>query len=93
MPLGSFGDVSIFCLYKTFGLPDDLAGACAHLHGTNTFAIDVGKITFLDGDGNEAVRYFPNIAEVGLGGAVVARAARLADTSPPAQAWFKASMN
>ena len=62
---------------KTFGLPDDVAGACAHLHGTTTFAIDVGKITFLDGDGNEAVRYFPNIAEIGLGGAVVARAARL----------------
>ena len=41
------------------------------------FAIDVGKVTFTDRDGTPTVRYFPNIAEVGLGGAVVARAARL----------------
>ena len=62
---------------KTFGLPDDVAGACAHLDGTNIFPIDVGKVTFVDHDGGAQVRYFPNIAEVGLGGAVVARAAKL----------------
>lgn len=62
---------------KTFGLPGDVSRACGHLAGENVFAIDVGKVTFSDRDGATAVRYFPNIAEVGLGGAVVARAARL----------------
>jgi diacylglycerol kinase (ATP) len=62
---------------KTFGLPEDVSRACGHLGGSNVFAIDVGKITFLDGNGAQTVRYFPNIAEVGLGGAVVARAERL----------------
>jgi YegS/Rv2252/BmrU family lipid kinase len=62
---------------KTFGLPDDVSGACEHLDGSNTLAIDVGRVTFVDDEGKEATRYFPNIAEVGLGGAVVARAARL----------------
>ena len=62
---------------KTFGLPGDVSRACGHLAGENVFAIDVGKVTFTDHDGKQAVRYFPNIAEVGLGAAVVARAARL----------------
>jgi diacylglycerol kinase (ATP) len=62
---------------KTFGLPEDAVRACNSLEGTNLFPIDVGKITYLDDQGREAVRYFPNIAEAGLGGAVVARAARL----------------
>jgi diacylglycerol kinase (ATP) len=62
---------------KTFGLPEDVERACGHLEGSNVFAIDVGKITFTDGSGATTVRYFPNIAEAGLGGAVVARAERL----------------
>jgi YegS/Rv2252/BmrU family lipid kinase len=62
---------------KTFGLPDDVSRACEHIAGANTFAIDVGKVTFAGPDGAPVVRYFPNIAEAGLGGAVVARAARL----------------
>ena len=37
-PLGSFGDLAIFCLYKTFGLPDGGALLCAspssHAHGS-----------------------------------------------------------
>lgn len=62
---------------KTFGLPeDDVARACEHLTGANTYTIDVGKITYRDG-GADVVRYFPNIAEAGLGGACVARAERL----------------
>jgi len=62
---------------KTFGLPNDVAGACAYLEGANTISIDVGKITFAGSEGRETTRYFPNIAEVGLGGAVCARAERL----------------
>jgi diacylglycerol kinase (ATP) len=62
---------------RTFGLPDDSVRACGHLEGDGLFAIDVGKVTFRDGDGEPAVRYFPNVAEAGLGAAVVSRSARL----------------
>jgi YegS/Rv2252/BmrU family lipid kinase len=62
---------------KTFGLPGDAIRACGHLAGENLYELDVGKITYVAPDGTEAVRYFPNIAEVGLGGAVVTRAERL----------------
>jgi diacylglycerol kinase (ATP) len=62
---------------RTFGLPPDSTRACHHLTGDSLYPLDVGKITYLQADGTEAVRYFPNIAEAGLGGATVSRAARL----------------
>lgn len=61
---------------KTFGLPTGAAFGAAHLDGDESFSIDIGKITYLQ-DGVETVRYFANIAEVGLGPNVVARAQRL----------------
>jgi diacylglycerol kinase (ATP) len=61
---------------KTFGIPAIPGHAVAHLDGPESFSIDIGKITY-DDDGRRAVRYFPNIAEVGLGAEVVARALRL----------------
>lgn len=61
---------------KTFGIPPMAAHAVAHLDGTGSFPIDVGKITFQTEDG-ETVRYFANIAEVGIGARVVERAESL----------------
>lgn len=61
---------------KTFGIPPAPSHAVAHLDGDGSFPIDIGKITF-QRDGRTVVRYFANIAEVGLGAAVVARAERL----------------
>ena len=61
---------------KTFGLPKTPQGAVLHLDGPEAFPIDIGKLTYTE-DGSEKVRYFANIAEVGLGAAVVERAARL----------------
>lgn len=61
---------------KTFGLPARPRDAVRHLDGDESFPIDIGKITYQQ-DGVETSRYFPNIAEVGLGAEVVARAARL----------------
>ncbi|HEX2049950.1 MAG TPA: diacylglycerol kinase family protein [Actinomycetota bacterium] len=61
---------------RTFGLPASPAHAAVHLDGPESFAIDVGKVTFRR-DGATHVRYFPNVAEAGLGAAVVARARRL----------------
>lgn len=62
---------------RTFGLPEDTSRACGHLEGDGVFPIDVGKVTYRGADGEPAVSYFPNVAEVGLGAAVAARAVRL----------------
>jgi diacylglycerol kinase (ATP) len=62
---------------RTFGLPEDVLPASAHLDGDGTFPIDVGKVTYRDPDGNEVTSYFANIAQVGLGAAALARAERL----------------
>lgn len=61
---------------KTFGIPSSPSHAVVHLDGHESFPIDVGKITFTE-DGKEVVRYFANVAEVGLGARVVERVARL----------------
>ena len=61
---------------KTFGIPATPSHAVAHLDGDEAFPVDIGKIT-LQSDGREVVRYFANIAEVGLGASVVERAERL----------------
>ena len=61
---------------KTFGLPKTPADAVARLTGDHHFPIDIGKVVYTE-DGREVTRYFPNIAEVGLGAEVVARAQRL----------------
>lgn len=61
---------------KTFGIRPDPASAVRHLDGDDSFPIDIGKITYTS-NGRDVVRYFPNIAEVGLGADVVERAQRL----------------
>ncbi len=61
---------------KTFGIRSLPSAAVAHLDGPNSFPIDIGKIVYTE-DGREVTRYFPNIAEAGLGADVVAKAARL----------------
>jgi len=62
---------------KTFGLPQNIDQAVRHLTGDALFPIDVGAITYRDAGGGEATRLFANIAEAGLGGQTVARAAGL----------------
>jgi diacylglycerol kinase (ATP) len=57
-------------------LPNMPAHAVAHLDGPESFPIDIGKITYTE-DGRSVIRYFPNIAEVGLGAETVRRAGRL----------------
>jgi YegS/Rv2252/BmrU family lipid kinase len=61
---------------KTFGMPSTPKDAVRHLDGGESFLIDIGKVTYMQ-DGVEVTRYFPNIAEVGLGAACVARAEKL----------------
>jgi diacylglycerol kinase family enzyme len=57
-------------------LPGDTEQAAARLTGDRVRPIDVGTVTFTD-QGVTRTRCFVNIAEAGLGGAVVARAAGL----------------
>ncbi len=61
---------------RSFGLPGDAAQAARQLAGDRLRVIDAGILTYTDGDTAQTrTRYFANIAEAGLGGAVVARAA------------------
>lgn len=62
-------------LAKSFGLPEDAVAGCGHLTGENTYPLDVMKVTCVGPDGKRATRYAHNLAEVGLGAAVTARAA------------------
>jgi diacylglycerol kinase (ATP) len=71
-------------LVRSFGLPGDTLQAARHLAGDQVHPIDVGRVSYTDGAA-EVTRYFPNIAEAGLGGAVVARAARLPAVLGPAR--------
>ena len=61
---------------RSFGLPGDAVEAARHLAGDGVRLIDVAKVTFSSGPA-EVARYFANIAEAGLGGAVVNRTLRL----------------
>jgi diacylglycerol kinase (ATP) len=73
---------------RSFGLPGDAVEAARHLAGDGVQPIDVAKVTFVSSAGSgsasgsgsgsaEVTRYFANIAEAGLGGAVVDRTLRL----------------
>ena len=66
---------------KTFGLPEDLSRACSHLAGGATYSMDVGKVTFAGEGGRHIVRYFANVAQAGLGGAVAASGQRVPGSS------------
>ena len=69
---------------RSFGLPGDTLQAARHLSGDQVRPVDVGQVTFTAGSA-ELTRYFPNIAEAGLGGAVATRAARLPARLGPAR--------
>jgi YegS/Rv2252/BmrU family lipid kinase len=69
---------------KSFSLPGDAVQASRRLIGDAVRTIDVGKVTFMSGS-SEVTRYFPNIAEAGLGAAVVARTAKLPRFLGPAK--------
>lgn len=72
---------------RTFGISRDAATAARRLTGDGVRTIDVGKVTFADG-GTASVRYFPNIAEAGLGGSVTARASQVPGALGPARYFF-----
>lgn len=66
LPVGSACD-----LLRTFGLPQDLAGAVRHLTTEDTYDIDVATL-----EGEWGLRYFVNVAQAGVGAAAVETAPR-----------------
>ena len=69
---------------RSFDLPGDAVEAAHHLAGDSVRRIDIGKVTCTSGTA-EVTRYFANIAQVGIGGAVVARSATLPGFLGPAK--------
>ena len=61
---------------RTFGIPALAPHAVAHLDGPESFPIDLGKVSF-QAQGRPVIRYFANVAEVGLGARIAARVQRL----------------
>lgn len=54
---------------RVFNMPDGIEAQIDRLALSEIRTIDLGKLTFIDNDGREAVRYFDNIASFGLSGA------------------------
>lgn len=71
IPAGSGCDYA-----RTFAVPPDLAAAIAHLTTAEERVVDVGEIR-CQGEDGERLRFFVNVAEVGIGADVAERASRL----------------
>ena len=54
---------------KTFDIPADIDGQIERLANAQAHSVDIGKLSYTDFSGNEALRYFNNIASFGLSGA------------------------
>jgi diacylglycerol kinase family enzyme len=61
---------------RTFGLPGDATRATTLLAGDKVVQIDVAKAECSRSSGERAVTYYPGVAQVGMGAAMVARAER-----------------
>ncbi|MEA1903164.1 MAG: YegS/Rv2252/BmrU family lipid kinase [Actinomycetota bacterium] len=67
LPIGSGCD-----LLRTFGLPQDLGGAARHLATEDTYEIDIATL-----EGDWGLRYFLNVAQVGVGAAAAETAPKV----------------
>ena len=73
IPSGSGSD-----FVKTFGLPQIPEEAAHNLAGKTVWgALDIARVRYRTTDGNEASRWFANIAEAGIGAHVVLAAAKM----------------
>lgn len=68
LPCGSSNDYA-----RIFGIPTDLCLAVEAFQRSEIHKVDVGLARFLSIDGNHEQRVFVNVAEAGVGGALVAR--------------------
>lgn len=72
LPAGSGTD-----FWKTLGIKEEMHHAIKHLRHDTTRTCDIVRAELTGHDGRKMVRYFCNVADVGLGGEVVSRAKRL----------------
>ena len=68
LPSGTGGDFR-----RTLGIPSQARKAATVLRDGRTRRIDVGRVTFIDNSGAEAVRYFLGVASFGMSTAVIER--------------------
>jgi YegS/Rv2252/BmrU family lipid kinase len=61
---------------RTLGIPRDLEGAAERLATGNVREIDIGKIRYRSPAGSEAIRYFLNEVDIGMGAVVSDRVNR-----------------
>ncbi|MDY6825676.1 MAG: diacylglycerol kinase family lipid kinase [Bacillota bacterium] len=59
-------------LVRTLGTPLNFTEAARRIYNTPPFSVDTGKVKYKDGSGQK-VRYFLNVAGMGLDGDIVAR--------------------
>ena len=65
IPRGTGGDFR-----RTFGWSTSLRSACARIRAGQTRPLDVGRVSFVDGQGQPAQRYFVNVVSFGVSGQV-----------------------
>lgn len=68
IPSGTGGDFR-----RSIGMPGELREAARALKNGKTKSIDVGKVTFLDHDGEQTSRYFLNVSSFGLAASIIQR--------------------
>ncbi len=66
LPSGTGGDFR-----RTLGMPNETREAAKALRTGETKAIDVGKVTFFNHDGEQTSRYFLNVASFGLSASII----------------------
>ena len=71
IPRGTGGDFR-----RTLGLPEQIEDAARHLTAATAKVIDVGRVSFLDHDGQPVSRSFVNVARFGFSADVATRANR-----------------
>ncbi|MBI4237431.1 MAG: diacylglycerol kinase family lipid kinase [Deltaproteobacteria bacterium] len=72
IPTGSGTDY-----WRSLGLPEEPFAALKYLNRARLRHYDIGRVALHTHDGHALVRYFCNVADVGLGGDVVDRAKKL----------------
>lgn len=73
---------------KTLGISKEPEEAARRLLGREIMTIDVGRVKFRGPTGEETLRYFVNIADIGVGGETVERTSRKAKKGTGAKVYF-----
>lgn len=87
LPTGSGNDFA-----KTMKLDSEVLSLKNLIENGQSVSIDIGKIECKDNNGNDATRYFNNIADVGLGGEVVVKVNKSSKIFSPTFRYLKSSV-